>query len=142
MQKKYGLKHGLVAAVATLTLWSHAGWAQQADSCQTRTFTAAEERMHDAFIAYYGRPADVGGLRSWVNQLNKYQGDLWVIMEDFATSAEYAQRFQHLDHRSLVDNLFLQMFGRPADPEGLNRARLPHWPSELWMVLQLTMLRY
>jgi len=87
--------------------------------CQARHFTPAEERLLDIFMAYYGRPADVGGLAYWLDELHAAGGDIHAIMERFAISDEYQRRFGHMTGSELVDNLYRQLFGRGAEPEGL-----------------------
>lgn len=80
--------------------------------------------MHDnviqqLYIAYYGRPADPGGLAYWSDRLNTNGGDLSTIMDAFGSSEEYEERFGALNDQALVNNLYYQIFGRAAEPEGL-----------------------
>jgi|GEM_PF-959359 len=89
-------------------------------SCQAGNFTRSQERMLDVFIAYYGRPGDSGGLDFWSKLLDAMHGDIWAIVEAFADSKEYKDRFGHLGQRDLVNNLYQQMFARAADGPGLN----------------------
>jgi len=88
-------------------------------SCQARHFTAAEERLLDLFMAYYGRPPDVGGFDWWLGELQAAGGNIYAIMERFAISPEYQRRFGHMTGSELVDNLYQQIFGRAADSDGL-----------------------
>lgn len=37
--------------------------------CNFRTFSDVEDNVTRAYIAYYGRPADSGGLAYWTNRM-------------------------------------------------------------------------
>lgn len=87
--------------------------------CQTaRVFDAYEDRVADAYIAYYGRPADPGGLAWWANRLALSNGHLGSIIDSFGNSAEFIERFGTLSQRALIRNLYLQLYGRDPDPGG------------------------
>jgi len=88
-------------------------------NCQARHFTTAEERLLDLFMAYYGRPPDVGGFDWWLGELQAAGENIHAIIERFAISLEYQRRFGHMAGSDLVDNLYWQIFGRGADPDGL-----------------------
>jgi len=75
--------------------------------------------MLDAYIAYYGRVADVGGLAYWDNELKGAAGNFNAIANRFITGSEYTKRFGHLSNDQLINGLFNQLYGRNADPEGL-----------------------
>ena len=75
--------------------------------------------VQSLYLAYYGRPADPEGLNFWANVVEANGGDINVIINDFSTAPEYQQRFGSLDNPTLVNNLYLQMFGRDAEPDGL-----------------------
>ncbi len=75
--------------------------------------------IQSLYVAYYGRPADPAGLEFWANTLELNNGDLQVILPDFGNSPEFVKRFGSMDNTSLIDNLYQQMFGRAAEPEGL-----------------------
>ena len=75
--------------------------------------------VQSLYLAYYGRPADPEGLNFWANVVEANGGDINVIINDFSTAPEYQQRFGSLDNPTLVNNLYLQMFGRNAEPDGL-----------------------
>jgi hypothetical protein len=90
------------------------------NACRMRTFNTAEERVLGAYIAYYGRPADAGGLAYWANRMSTEGGSIWSIIEPFGNSNEYRQRFGSLGNTDLINNLYQQMYGRRADPAGLS----------------------
>lgn len=79
-----------------------------------------ETIIQAAYIAYYGRPADPGGLAAWTAQLEAAGGDLSNIIGAFGNSDEFLQRYGHLSNRELVNEIYRQSFGRDADPEGLD----------------------
>ncbi len=90
-------------------------WAE----CNLRTMSAQEETVQSAYIAYYGRPADVGGLAWWANALAESGGNLESIIDAFGTSAEFESRFGALSAEALITNLYQQMFDRDPDAAGL-----------------------
>ncbi|WP_168927511.1 DUF4214 domain-containing protein [Nitrincola alkalilacustris] len=71
------------------------------------------------YISFYGRPADPLGLDFWATQLDNANGVVQNIINAFANSEEYQSRFGSLDDSSLINNLYLQSFGRSAEPAGL-----------------------
>ena len=55
----------------------------------------------------------------WASRLDEAGGDLSAIIDAFGTSQEYQEAFGDLSEEELVNNLFLQLFNREADEEGL-----------------------
>ena len=78
------------------------------------------DQVQIMYVAYYGRPGDAGGLDFWAVKLEEVNGNLKEIINEFGTSKEFTDRFGDLDDEELVDNIFLQLLGRPADSGGLN----------------------
>lgn len=74
--------------------------------------------VQKAYIAYYGRPGDPGGVEYWAERLALAGGDLDALIDAYANSAEADARFGGLSNEELLDNLYQQMFGRDPDPEG------------------------
>ncbi len=87
---------------------------------QAQEFSAAEERMLGAYLAYYGRPADPAGLAFWADRLETEGGDLSSVIDAFAESQEFQDRFGNLSNTELVTNLYDQLFGREPDTAGLD----------------------
>ncbi|ARU57889.1 hypothetical protein OLMES_3869 [Oleiphilus messinensis] len=102
---------GMMSAVPTF------GWA-----ASDASITAVQQ----AYVAYYGRPGDFGGVAFWAGELDVNGGDLSALIDVFGTSEEYQVRFGNLSTTELVNNLYVQMFGREAEADGL-----AFWVSEI-----------
>ena len=70
------------------------------------------------YVAYYGRAGDPGGLNYWASQFDK-SSNLDAVLLAFGDSKEYNDRFSTVTKEALVNGLFIQMFNRNADLEGL-----------------------
>lgn len=88
-------------------------------TAQVREFSEYEERMLEAYLAYYGRPADSAGLAFWAQKLEAEGGNLDSVITAFGESEEFDSRFGDLDNPELVTNLYQQIFGRDPDAAGL-----------------------
>lgn len=80
---------------------------------------ASLNTIQSLYVAYYGRPADPAGLEFWATLLDQSQGELSSIINAFGTSSEYTNRFGNNTPAQAVNNLYQQLFGRDAEPEGL-----------------------
>lgn len=89
-------------------------------SSNARDFNSSEERVLGAYLAYYGRPPDPGGLAYWSGRLADEGGDINSIINAFGESEEYQSRFGVLNNTQLVTNLYNQLFGREPDQGGLD----------------------
>ena len=89
--------------------------------------TAAVQRL---YIAYFNRPADPVGLAHWEGQLSSTvaatQAQLTALAAGFSGSAEYIALYAGQSNTSIVNNLYLNLFGRPAETAGLL-----HWAGRL-----------
>lgn len=88
-------------------------------ACLSGNFDQSQSTISDIYIAYYGRPADAGGMSFWNRKLIEYNGDLNAIMAWFADSAEFTRRFGGLNNTELVINIYQQLFNRDPDAGGL-----------------------
>lgn len=72
------------------------------------------------YLAYYGRPGDLDGVSYWAGRLAEVGGN-WLadLVNAFGTSEEYTARFGSLSQQALIENLFLSLFNRTVDGEGL-----------------------
>ena len=75
--------------------------------------------IQNAYLAYYGRPADPAGLDYWAGRLKEAGGNLDEIIAAFGDSAEFTGRFGALGATELVNAIYQRLFKRDADPEGL-----------------------
>ena len=86
--------------------------------------TAAVQRL---YIAYFNRPADSTGLAYWESQLAlnsttvaATQAQLTTLAaRGFSGSAEYAALYAGQNNDQIIDNLYMNLFGRHAEPAGL-----------------------
>lgn len=85
-----------------------------------RDFSQEEVIVNYAYIAYYGRPADPGGLTYWADRLKAEGGNLNNMIQAFGQSQEFTERFGSLSNEELVTNIYIQTLGREPDPAGLN----------------------
>ncbi|MEQ5801244.1 DUF4214 domain-containing protein [Halomonas sp. H10-9-1] len=86
--------------------------------------TSASDAYADAiqtlYIAYYGRPGDPDGMAFWTAQALANDGDLESLVAAFGSSEEYTEGLAQLEPEAQVEALYLQIFGRDADEEGLD----------------------
>ncbi|HAA46070.1 MAG: outer membrane adhesin-like protein [Halomonas sp. 54_146] len=75
------------------------------------------DRVQQLYVAYYGRPADQEGQEYWADRLEA-EGE-GAIINAFGNSEEYAALAEGQGNGTLINNIYLQAFGRGADPEGL-----------------------
>ncbi len=82
------------------------------------------ELVQKFYVGFYGRPADPGGLEYWMGRAEE---EGWAaVREAFANSPE-AQKYVFKDpvscenytNEELVNNIYQNLFGRDADPVGL-----------------------
>ncbi len=73
------------------------------------------------YVAYFNRPADTFGLDYWT----KF-GTVAGASADFAASAEYAATYANMTVAQRVDAIYMNLFGRPAELEGLK-----YWVGEI-----------
>jgi len=91
----------------------------QAQVCAPDSFSSAQNNVLGAYVAYYGRPADHGGLTYWANRMTNEGGSLSSIIQAFGESAEFTSRYGGRTPQELVTGIYQQLFGRAPDPAGL-----------------------
>jgi len=72
-----------------------------------------------SYLAYYGRPADVGGLAYWTAKLDSLGGNLSGMIDAFANSAEANALYGGLSSQAKISKIYQQLFGHDADSGGL-----------------------
>lgn len=78
---------------------------------------SAEYAVQELYLAYFKRPADLGGLIFWTNSALHATPE--EISQAFANSSEYQESIKGLDHRQVVDRLFVNLFGHHGSSESL-----------------------
>lgn len=68
--------------------------------------------VQKAYLAYFGRPADPGGLAYWQT------GDATTMKAGFAASAEYATMYAGMIADQRVEQVYQNLLGRSSDPDG------------------------
>ena len=79
-----------------------------------------DQQVQEMYIAYYGRPADPGGLAYWSTRIADAGGSLSGIIQEFGNSAEADTLYKSLGTQGAVTALYQQQFGRAPDTGGLN----------------------
>lgn len=77
------------------------------------------ESIQQLYIAYFNRPADVGGLNFWLDSVAKGVS-LETISTQFAADAEYKAEYGGLNPDAVVNRVYQNLFNRAPDPEGLD----------------------
>lgn len=72
-----------------------------------------------AYLAYFGRPADVGGLLYTGNIIKTYGGNTSAVGLSFAPSAESQSLYNGTTTDQKVSAVYHQLFGRDPDASGL-----------------------
>ncbi|MGB9109151.1 MAG: DUF4214 domain-containing protein [Telluria sp.] len=88
--------------------------------------TDVKTEVEKLYVAYFSRPADVGGLNYWMNILSTDPGGYQKISASFAASQEYHDTYAGMDNAAIVNAVYTHLFGRPAESTGLN-----YWASLL-----------
>lgn len=77
------------------------------------------ESIQQLYIAYFNRPADVGGLNFWLDSVAKGVS-LETISTQFAADAEYKAEYGGLNADAVVARVYQNLFNRAPDPTGLD----------------------
>lgn len=93
--------------------------------CETRPFNDSEEQIIRAFLAYYGRPADLEGLAYWSQQLASDPMTNKTAINAFVNSFEFVSRFGDLGTDDLVAHVHYRLFGEVM--EDAARAHYANW---------------
>lgn len=80
---------------------------------------ALSTQVQELYVAYFGRPADYFGLQYWTKIAAMPAGQAQMV-DAFAASAEYQNMVAGQDNRALVDTVYEQLFGRHAEPAGVD----------------------
>ncbi|PVX85826.1 uncharacterized protein DUF4214 [Paraburkholderia unamae] len=86
----------------------------------------AVQEVHAAYVAYYGRPADAGGLDYWTAQLQATGGNLDSIIGAFGNSAESQSLYNGQSVSQIVSSIYQHEFNRTPDDAGL-----AYWENQI-----------
>jgi len=79
--------------------------------------TAATEQVQRAYIAYYNRPGDPGGVEYWADRLDAGES-LDSIIDAFAASVEAESLYEGVATGDLIIAVYSQAFARVPDDAG------------------------
>jgi S-layer protein len=80
---------------------------------------AISTQIQQLYVAYFNRPADVDGLQYWTSVVQQQGGQLTAVADAFSHSAEYTTAYAGLSNSQVVNQVYLNLFGRPAEDAGL-----------------------
>jgi len=79
--------------------------------------TASLEQVQRAYVAYYNRPGDPGGVEYWANRLDLGES-LNNIIDAFANSPEAEALYSGVATADLITSVYNQAFGRSPEDDG------------------------
>lgn len=71
------------------------------------------------YLAYFGRPADPGGLRHWTDYLSASGGNTAHVIASFDASLEAQNRFGQQTAEARITAIYQQLLDRAPEPAGL-----------------------
>ena len=81
---------------------------------------ATDYEVQELYVAYFSRPADPEGLAFWKMQLSNNPAIYGDVSLAFATSAEYLASYGGKDNRTLVAEIYRNLFSREGDAAGMD----------------------
>jgi hypothetical protein len=70
------------------------------------------------YVAYFNRPADPAGLAFWETAVEAAGGSTAAVSAAFAGSDEYKAAYANKTNAQIVDTVYQNLFGRPAEDAG------------------------
>jgi len=70
------------------------------------------------YVAYFNRPADPKGLAFWESAVEAAGGSTAAVSAAFAGSDEYKAAYANKTNAQIVDTVYQNLFGRPAEDAG------------------------
>lgn len=80
-------------------------------------YTASIQQL---YVAYFNRPADPSGLAYWETIVAAANGNTTAVSAEFAKSPEYVAAYAGLTDDQVINQVYLNIFGRTVDSVGLN----------------------
>lgn len=77
------------------------------------------EAVQKLYVAYFSRPADAAGLTYWEGIVTANGGNTAAVSTAFANSQEYKDTFAGQSQYQIINTIYMNLFGRPAEAEGL-----------------------
>jgi len=77
------------------------------------------EAIQKLYVAYFSRPADAAGLTYWEGIVTANGGNTQAVSVAFANSQEYKDTFAGQSQYQIINTIYMNLFGRPAEPAGL-----------------------
>jgi len=77
------------------------------------------EAVQKLYVAYFSRPADAAGLTYWEGIVTANGGNTAAVSTAFANSQEYKDTFTGQNQYQIINTIYMNLFGRPAEPAGL-----------------------
>lgn len=74
--------------------------------------------IQQLYVAYFSRPADTAGLAYWTDIVTKANGSTVAVSAAFAAEAEYKTEYANMTNAEIVNKVYLNLFGRPAEDGG------------------------
>ncbi|QKE40722.1 MAG: DUF4214 domain-containing protein [Ferrovum myxofaciens] len=84
------------------------------------TATATASDVEDAYLAYFGRPADPEGMNYWLGK------SIATMQAGFAASQEYQNLYGGMTNKQVVTQVYANLLGRAPDVGGL-----AYWVNQL-----------
>ncbi len=78
------------------------------------------KEVQQLYVAFFNRPADIAGLQYWEGVVTAQGGKTDAVSAAFAQSEEYLTTYRGLSNSQLVNQVYMNLFGRPAEQGGLD----------------------
>lgn len=82
--------------------------------------------VQELYVAYFSRPADPAGLNFWASQLQAGAVNSQAISASFARSGEYRSKYEGMNNRAIVNEVYENLFSRTAEKAGID-----YWAAAL-----------
>lgn len=79
---------------------------------------ASLDSVQEFYLAYFGFPADPGGLDFWAQKLDN-SDDLTALLSEFGGANSFLDQYGELENDALINSLYQELFNRDADSQGL-----------------------
>lgn len=80
--------------------------------------TTYYNNIQQLYVAYFNRPADTAGLAYWETVVEGAKGSTAAVSAAFAASAEYQSTYSGMTNAQIVNAVYMNLFGRPAETAG------------------------